>query len=164
MLERRREALLKKAKEYHKELNTVLVGAYSYSLSLHWRSNHLQENMPDAPPITVTQLTEQQASNKALEQQLKFKRAKIKTFQGLPPVRWWNPPQSPPMPIFFSCRTLNWHDTSSETPGMNRWNWPSSVRDCWGGWLKVFLESAITPDIAGVSWLRLKSVPTPPLP
>ncbi|KAF8227808.1 hypothetical protein L208DRAFT_1365636 [Tricholoma matsutake] len=66
-LERRRQVLLKKAKEYHKELDALLA------------------NMPDAPPVTVTQLMKQQESNKLKEQQLQAKRAKIKAFQGLPP-------------------------------------------------------------------------------
>ncbi|KAF9463156.1 hypothetical protein BDZ94DRAFT_640663 [Collybia nuda] len=67
MLDRRREALLKKAKEYHKELDSLLA------------------NMPAAPPVTVSKLTKQQEKNKLKEQELKTKRAKIKAFQGLPP-------------------------------------------------------------------------------
>jgi len=66
-LVRRREVLLKKAKEYHKELEALLA------------------SMPDAPLITVTQLTKQQEKNRIMEQGLKAKRAKIKAFQGLPP-------------------------------------------------------------------------------
>jgi len=66
-LERRREGLLKKAKEYHKELDTLLA------------------DMPSATPVTVTQLVKQQEKNRLKEQQLQEKRAKIKAFQGLPP-------------------------------------------------------------------------------
>ncbi|RDB27279.1 hypothetical protein Hypma_004295 [Hypsizygus marmoreus] len=67
VLERRREGLLKKAKEYHKELTAVMA------------------LMPTPPSVTVTRLTEQQSTNKLKEQELKAKRAKVKAFQGLPP-------------------------------------------------------------------------------
>lgn len=49
--------------------------------------------MPDAPPVTVSKLTKQQEKNKLKEQELKAKRAKIKAFQGLPPV--CSPPLGP---------------------------------------------------------------------
>lgn len=42
--------------------------------------------MSDTPPVTVTQLINQQEVNTRKEQELKVKRAKIKAFQGLPPV------------------------------------------------------------------------------
>jgi hypothetical protein len=42
--------------------------------------------MPSAPPVTVTQLVKQQEKNKLKEQHLQEKGAKIKAFQGLPPV------------------------------------------------------------------------------
>jgi hypothetical protein len=42
--------------------------------------------MPDASKVTVTQLMEQHEKNKAKEQQLQEKQAKIRAFQGLPPV------------------------------------------------------------------------------
>lgn len=45
--------------------------------------------MPDAPPVTVSKLTKQQEKIKSKEQELKTKRAKIKAFQGLPPVRYY---------------------------------------------------------------------------
>ncbi|KAF8060811.1 hypothetical protein FPV67DRAFT_1511644 [Lyophyllum atratum] len=67
MLERRKEDLVRKAKEYHEELKIVL------------------KTMPDAPRVTVTRLTEQENRNKAKEQELKAKRAKLKAFKGLPP-------------------------------------------------------------------------------
>ncbi|GLB36766.1 hypothetical protein LshimejAT787_0310530 [Lyophyllum shimeji] len=67
MLERRKEDLMRKAKEYHEDLKAVL------------------KTMPDAPRVTVTRLTEQENRNKAKEQELKAKRAKIKAFKGLPP-------------------------------------------------------------------------------
>ncbi|KAG5725414.1 hypothetical protein E4T56_gene4170 [Termitomyces sp. T112] len=67
ILERRKEDLVRKAKEYHEELKTVL------------------KNMPEAPRITVTRLKEQEKKNKTKEQVLRAKRAKIKAFKGLPP-------------------------------------------------------------------------------
>ncbi|KAG5649643.1 hypothetical protein H0H81_002723 [Sphagnurus paluster] len=67
VLERRREDLVRKAKEYHEELKSIL------------------KTMPDAPAVTVSCLTEQQARNRAREQELKAKRAKVKAFKGLPP-------------------------------------------------------------------------------
>lgn len=42
--------------------------------------------MPESPPVTVTQLMQQQEANKAKERELKVKRAKVKAYQGLPPV------------------------------------------------------------------------------
>ncbi|KAG6872083.1 hypothetical protein C0995_013227 [Termitomyces sp. Mi166 len=68
MLERRKENLVRKAKEYHEELKTIL------------------KSMPEAPHITVTRLQEQEKKNKAKEQELRAKRVKIKAFKGLPPV------------------------------------------------------------------------------
>ncbi|KAF9007872.1 hypothetical protein BDQ17DRAFT_1301673 [Cyathus striatus] len=66
-MERRRGAILKKAREYHDELNKLLADGHQ------------------DPPVTVTKLLKQQEKNKALEQELKAKRAKIQAFQGLPP-------------------------------------------------------------------------------
>ncbi|KAF5376875.1 hypothetical protein D9615_007248 [Tricholomella constricta] len=67
MIERRKEDLVRKAKEYHEELKAVL------------------KAMPDTPPVSVARLTEQENRNKTREQELKTKRAKIKAFKGLPP-------------------------------------------------------------------------------
>ncbi|KAF8816606.1 hypothetical protein BYT27DRAFT_7181417 [Phlegmacium glaucopus] len=66
-LERRRETLIKKAKEYHKELESLLV------------------EEPLQVSITVSQLLEQKEKNQVRERELKEKRAKIRAFQGLPP-------------------------------------------------------------------------------
>lgn len=38
-------------------------------------------------PVTLAQLMEQKENNLAKQRELKEKRAKLKTFQGLPPVR-----------------------------------------------------------------------------
>jgi hypothetical protein len=43
--------------------------------------------MPAEPIITITQLIDQQDQLRRKEQDIKAKRAKIKVFQGLPPVR-----------------------------------------------------------------------------
>jgi len=66
-LERRKDALLKKAKEYQKELDL------------------LKKEMPDEPTVTVTELAAQQERIRKKEQEVKAKKAKIKAFQGLPP-------------------------------------------------------------------------------
>ncbi|TFK38746.1 hypothetical protein BDQ12DRAFT_605438 [Crucibulum laeve] len=66
-IDRHREALIKEAKGYRNELNALLA------------------EIPVEPEVTVTQLAKQQEMNKALEQKIKAKRAKIKAFQGLPP-------------------------------------------------------------------------------
>ncbi|PCH33196.1 hypothetical protein WOLCODRAFT_61508 [Wolfiporia cocos MD-104 SS10] len=63
-MERRKAALIVKAKEYQDELNA---------------------QMPNDPPITVSQLAETQKQLKAKERTLAEKRAKVKAFQGLPP-------------------------------------------------------------------------------
>lgn len=66
-LERRKDAVVKKAKEYHKELEALLA------------------EEPLDVPITIRQLIEQKERTQAMERELKEKRAKIKAFQGLPP-------------------------------------------------------------------------------
>ncbi|KAG6807579.1 hypothetical protein H0H93_001421, partial [Arthromyces matolae] len=66
-IERRKEHLARKAKEYHKELKALL------------------KTMPEAPRITVTRLKEQEKKNKNKLQELQAKRSKIKAFNGLPP-------------------------------------------------------------------------------
>ncbi|KAG6809467.1 hypothetical protein H0H92_016123 [Tricholoma furcatifolium] len=67
MMERRKEDLMRKAKEYHEELKLI------------------QKSTPEPPRVTVTRLKEQEKRNKAMEQELKAKRAKIKAYKGLPP-------------------------------------------------------------------------------
>jgi len=66
-IERRRDALLRKAKDYHKELESILA------------------NMPSNPPVSVTQLIQLEEKNKATEQELNAKRLRLEAFQGLPP-------------------------------------------------------------------------------
>ncbi|KII86304.1 hypothetical protein PLICRDRAFT_143931 [Plicaturopsis crispa FD-325 SS-3] len=66
-LERRKEAMIKKAKEYQRELET------------------LKNAMPYEPTVTISDLMAQQARIRQKEQELKVKRAKVKAFQGLPP-------------------------------------------------------------------------------
>ncbi|KAJ7088420.1 hypothetical protein B0H15DRAFT_949601 [Mycena belliarum] len=63
-IERRRELLLKKAKEDRAVLETIVV---------------------DPPPTTFADLTAQQAANERRAQSIKSKRAQIKAFRGLPP-------------------------------------------------------------------------------
>ncbi|TFK28413.1 hypothetical protein FA15DRAFT_60231 [Coprinopsis marcescibilis] len=65
-LERRREALLRKAREYHNDLESILA--------------HSQ-----VPPVTINRMLRKQEKNRQLESEIKIKRAKIKAFQGLPP-------------------------------------------------------------------------------
>jgi hypothetical protein len=65
--------------------------------------------MPDAPPVTVTKLMKQQESNKLKEQQLQEKRAKIRAFQGLPPVYLESPSQFV-IGLNTERRILIWHD------------------------------------------------------
>lgn len=93
-LERRREILIKKAKEYHKELESLLVSSFfSFLLSISISSflnpplYHTQKiEEPLQVSTTVSQLLEQKEKNQIRERELKEKRAKIKAFQGLPPV------------------------------------------------------------------------------
>ncbi|CAA7266389.1 unnamed protein product [Cyclocybe aegerita] len=66
-LERRKEALVKKAKEQHRELEALLV-----------------EDKLDIR-VSVDKLIAQKEKNLASEKELKENRAKIKAFQGLPP-------------------------------------------------------------------------------
>ncbi|KAJ7259897.1 hypothetical protein C8J57DRAFT_1339557 [Mycena rebaudengoi] len=62
--ERRRDALLRKAKEYRAELDSITM---------------------QPPPITFAELTSLQASNHLKAESIKGKRAKLRTFKGLPP-------------------------------------------------------------------------------
>ncbi|KAJ8089013.1 hypothetical protein PM082_014261 [Marasmius tenuissimus] len=64
LLERKRQALLKKAKEYKRELENIKL---------------------EDPPVTVSDLSAQQDRNKETEERIRQKRAKLKVFQGLPP-------------------------------------------------------------------------------
>ncbi|KDR68792.1 hypothetical protein GALMADRAFT_256644 [Galerina marginata CBS 339.88] len=66
-IERRREALVKKAKECHRELETMLA------------------EEPLEISVTVSQLLAQKEKNQAKEREIKEKRTKLKAFQGLPP-------------------------------------------------------------------------------
>ncbi|KAF7437463.1 hypothetical protein PC9H_004303 [Pleurotus ostreatus] len=66
-LEKRRDATIKKAKEYRKALDDLM------------------EHVVEAPEITVTDLVKQKEKNRLREQTLKDKRAKLAAFQGLPP-------------------------------------------------------------------------------
>ncbi|KAF9490417.1 hypothetical protein BDN71DRAFT_1400026 [Pleurotus eryngii] len=66
-LEKRRDATIKKAKEYRKALDDLM------------------EHAVEAPEITVTDLVKQKEKNRLREQTLKDKRAKLAAFQGLPP-------------------------------------------------------------------------------
>ncbi|KAF5335598.1 hypothetical protein D9758_017269 [Tetrapyrgos nigripes] len=66
-LEQRKQALLKKAREYRNELEDI------------------QSNGVEEPEVTVTDLVEQRERIKTLENRIREKRAKIKVFKGLPP-------------------------------------------------------------------------------
>ncbi|KAL4253121.1 HAUS1 family protein [Pleurotus pulmonarius] len=66
-LEKRRDATVKKAKEYRKALDDLM------------------DHAVEAPEITVTDLLKQKETNRSKEQTLKDKRAKLAAFQGLPP-------------------------------------------------------------------------------
>ena len=65
MLERKRQALLKKAREYKHELESIKL---------------------EDPPVTVSDLSAQQDRNKETEERIRQKRTKLNIFQGLPPV------------------------------------------------------------------------------
>jgi HAUS augmin-like complex subunit 1 len=87
-LERRKDALIKKAKEYQKELDLLKVQCYVLSRQfLPQTTCALQKEIPDEPTVTVTELAAQQERIRKKEQEVKAKKAKIKAFQGLPPVR-----------------------------------------------------------------------------
>ncbi|KAF8879963.1 hypothetical protein BD779DRAFT_1550548 [Infundibulicybe gibba] len=65
LMERRREATVRKAKEYHHELEMLLAG------------------MKGPPSITVSDVQKKQAANRIREQELKIKRQKIRAYGGL---------------------------------------------------------------------------------
>ncbi|KAF9527125.1 hypothetical protein CPB83DRAFT_907928 [Crepidotus variabilis] len=66
-LERRRDAMLKKAKEYHRELEA------------------LAARQPLNIPVSLGQLLLQKESNVSKEKEMKEKRARLQAFHGLPP-------------------------------------------------------------------------------
>ncbi|KAJ8463219.1 hypothetical protein ONZ51_g10396 [Trametes cubensis] len=67
LLRRQKTALTAKAKEYEKELDTIMA------------------DMPEAPPVSITELAALRKKLKEQEHILKQKRAKVEAFQGLPP-------------------------------------------------------------------------------
>ncbi|PIL30778.1 hypothetical protein GSI_06946 [Ganoderma sinense ZZ0214-1] len=66
-LERKKAALAAKAKEYQRELDDLMA------------------DMPEAPSLSITELSAFRKEVKKQEQVLKEKRAKVEAFQGLPP-------------------------------------------------------------------------------
>ncbi|KAH9939036.1 uncharacterized protein BXZ73DRAFT_44149, partial [Epithele typhae] len=66
-LERQKAALLAKGKEYQREFDD------------------LKHDMPEEPPVTISDLVALRKQLKREEQALKEKRARVETFQGLPP-------------------------------------------------------------------------------
>ena len=75
-----------KAKEYRKELDEIMVALTPLFLPISKLMSIAQANMPDPPPLSITELA---AYGKKVEQQkqvLKEKRARVEAFQGLPPV------------------------------------------------------------------------------
>ncbi|KAI0641086.1 hypothetical protein C8Q79DRAFT_919808 [Trametes meyenii] len=66
-LDRQKAALTSKAKEYQKELSVVT------------------SDMPDAPPVSITELAAFKRKLKEQEHVLKEKRSQVEAFQGLPP-------------------------------------------------------------------------------
>ncbi|KAH9891201.1 hypothetical protein C8Q73DRAFT_764180 [Cubamyces lactineus] len=67
LLQRQKTALTAKAKEYKRELETIM------------------SDMPEAPPVTIAELAALRQKLKEQEHVLKQKRAKLEAFQGLPP-------------------------------------------------------------------------------
>ncbi|KAI0761160.1 hypothetical protein BD413DRAFT_607241 [Trametes elegans] len=66
-LERRKAALNAKAKDYQKQLDLAM------------------SDMPEAPPVSITELAAFRKHLKKQEHELREKRAKVEAFQGLPP-------------------------------------------------------------------------------
>ncbi|KAI0324456.1 hypothetical protein GY45DRAFT_1331545 [Cubamyces sp. BRFM 1775] len=66
-LQRQKAALTAKAKEYKRELDTIM------------------SDMPEPPPVSILELAELRKKLKEQEHVLKQKRAKVEAFQGLPP-------------------------------------------------------------------------------
>ncbi|PPQ84543.1 hypothetical protein CVT25_007613 [Psilocybe cyanescens] len=72
-LEKRREAVIKKAKEHHREFEFLLADV------------PLKLPTVDGTPVTIGRLLAQKETNQAQEREIKEKRTRIKAFQGLPP-------------------------------------------------------------------------------
>ena len=65
LLERRRQTLHKKAKEYTQQLSQITL---------------------EEPSVTISDLRAQETRNRETEERIRVKRAKLEAFQGLPPV------------------------------------------------------------------------------
>ncbi len=103
--------MVRKAKEYHQTLETLMVGSRaSTKLGLiRVFLMMLQAEEPLDVPVSITQLMAQKEKNQMKQRELKEKRAKLKTFQGLPPVCNCLVLGAP---VLIWSRIWNWHDTN----------------------------------------------------
>ncbi|KZP30273.1 hypothetical protein FIBSPDRAFT_908043 [Athelia psychrophila] len=82
-MQRKKEALVRKAKEYKKELDALMVD--HRHLPCLSDVLILPQIQVEEPPVTISQLAAQQERIKKREADIKAKRTKIRAFQGLPP-------------------------------------------------------------------------------
>ena len=67
----------------------------------------LQAEEPLDVSVSITQLMAQKEKNQTKQRELKEKRAKLKTFQGLPPVCNYFALNT--TLVLIGCRIWNWH-------------------------------------------------------
>ena len=67
----------------------------------------LQAEEPLDVSVSITQLMEQKEKNQTKQRELKEKRAKLKIFQGLPPVCNYFALNT--TLVLIGCRIWNWH-------------------------------------------------------
>jgi HAUS augmin-like complex subunit 1 len=82
----KREACLKRAKEYGRQLEVLTVRSLSpHILAVSYLG--FQSDLPQKPRVTVNDLMAQKEQMRKKETEIKAKTAKLKVFRGLPPVR-----------------------------------------------------------------------------
>lgn len=90
LLERRRELMVRKAREYYREVERMkardpLLSVYSFCRILNFFI--VQKEQPIEIPVTLAQLISRKEKNLAMQRNISEKRIKLQAFQGLPPVR-----------------------------------------------------------------------------
>ncbi len=110
--------LLTKAREYQKELVTVIASDPVYC------TTYSIDAMPETPSLTISELAGYREGLHQKEHELKLRRAKLKAYQGLPPVRAYLAPLDASLSLCMRLytRTLSLLATSFAKHEQNKQN------------------------------------------